>query len=114
MVHSSDNRVLAFNIGSSSLKAALYQMNEKESLVLSLNVIRIGLRRSRMRIADADGTALFDGRSDMSDHEAALKAMFAWFEQHNLDQQIHCVGHRIVHGGDRYSEPQLVTPELMA
>ena len=52
MMHLSNHRVLAINTGSSSLKA-LYEMAEKESLVLSLDLSRIGLSGNRMRITDA-------------------------------------------------------------
>lgn len=113
-MHFSNHRVLAINTGSSSLKAALYEMAEKASLVLSLDASRIGLPGNRMRITDARGAALFDGHADMPDHEAALQAAFAWLEQHNFHRQLHCVGHRIVHGGNGYREPHLVTSELVA
>lgn len=114
MTDSSDHRVLAINTGSSSLKAALYQMSEKEPLILSADVKRIGLPGSRMRITDGSGATLFERQAELSDHDAALQATFAWLEQHNLHHPMHCVGHRIVHGGNRYSEPHLVTPELVA
>ena len=110
----SEGRVLAINTGSSSLKAALYQMGEKQRLVLSLDVSRIGSSGSRMRVTDAGGATLFDRHAEVSDHNAALQAAFDWLLQHNCLRQMHCVGHRIVHGGSRYSEPQFVTPELTA
>lgn len=110
----SDGHVLAINTGSSSLKAALYQMNEKQSLVLSLDVSRIGSSGSRMRVTDAGGATLFDRNAEASHHDAALQAAFDWLLQHNWLRQMRCVGHRIVHGGSRYSEPQFVTPELVA
>lgn len=114
MTDSSEHRVLAINTGSSSLKAALYQMSEKESLILSADVKRIGLPGSRMRVTDGSGATLFERQADLSDHEAALQATFGWLEQHNFHQPMHGVGHRIVHGGIRYSEPHLVTPEVVS
>jgi acetate kinase len=114
MTNLSEHRVLAINTGSSSLKAALYQMSAKQPLVLSLEVSRIGSSGSRMRITDAGGAMVFDRHAETSDHDAALRAAFDWLLQHDCLQQMHCVGHRIVHGGSRYSEPQFVTPELVA
>jgi acetate kinase len=114
MTNLSDRRVLAINTGSSSLKAALYQISETQLLVLSLEVSRIGAADSHMRITDAGGAALFDRHAPVSDQDAALQAAFDWLRQHDYLGQLHCVGHRVVHGGSRYCEPQLVTPELMA
>lgn len=114
MTNLSDHRVLAINTGSSSLKAALYQMSDKPSLVLALDVSRIGSSGSRMRVTDASGATLFDGHAEVCDHDAALQAAFDWLEHHNCLRQMHCVGHRVVHGGSRYNEPQFVTPELVA
>jgi acetate kinase len=111
---SSGHRVLAINTGSSSLKAALYQMSGKESLIASADVERIGFPGSRMRITDGGGATLFERKAELPDHDAALEATFAWLEQHNLHQPMHCAGHRIVHGGSRYGEPHLVTPEVVA
>ena len=114
MTDSPDRRVLAINTGSSSLKAALYQMSGTESLIASVDVKRIGLPGSHMRIADGGGATLFEQQSQLSDHDASLQATFTWLGQHNLHEPLSCVGHRIVHGGNRYSEPHLVTPEVVA
>jgi len=110
----SDHCVLAINTGSSSLKAALYRMSESESLVLAVDVTRIGASGSRIRITDAAGDTVFDRQDVMRDHDAALQATFAWLEQHDSVRQVRGVGHRVVHGGERFSDPQLITPALMA
>jgi acetate kinase len=114
MTKSTGHRVLTINSGSSSLKAALYQMSDEETLMLSAELSRIGIPDSRMQITDALGATLFARRGDLPDHNAALQALFTWFEQHNSYQRHDAVGHRVVHGGHRYSEPQLITPELLA
>ena len=107
-------RVLTINTGSSSLKATLYAMGEPMSLRLSVEVSRLGIHDSRMQITDANGALLLDQRHDLPDHHAALQALFDWLAQHEAGQGITAVGHRIVHGGQRSSEPQLLTPELLA
>ncbi len=113
MTDSPDRRVLAINTGSSSLKAALYQMGKKERLILSVDVERVGLPGSRMRITDGSGATLLERQAELPDHDAGLQATLAWIEQHNFHRPMHGVGHRIVHGGSRYSEPHRVTPELL-
>ena len=106
------SRLLTINSGSSSLKAASYEMGEKEPLILAMEVDRIGIPGSHMRITDAHGATLLDQKGDLPDHSAALQAFFTWFEQHDSYQGLDGVGHRIVHGG-HHREPQLITPDLM-
>lgn len=106
------SRVLTINSGSSSLKAASYEMGEKEALILAVEIDRVGISGSRMRITDAHGTTSLDQKSDLPDHSAALQAFFTWFEQHDSYQGLDGVGHRIVHGG-HHREPQLITPDLI-
>ena len=111
-------RLLAINSGSSSLKAALYEMGEAERLVLAAGVERIGIEGSRVLIKDAGGAILLDQQRDLPGHDAALQALFDWLDQHDADRVpsgwLDAVGHRVVHGGSRYHAPQRITPELVA
>ena len=70
------SRVLAINSGSSSLKAAVYQLGPAEARVLSVEASRIGLPGSRLRVVGADERIVVDGLEDLPDHEAALQALF--------------------------------------
>jgi len=115
MTESADQHVLTINSGSSSLKAALYQMGGQESLKLSVEVSRIGdSTDSRMQITDASGVIMLDRQYHLPDTNAALHELFAWFAKREGESQWDGVGHRIVQGGHRYREPQLVRPELLA
>ena len=109
-----NQRILTINTGSSSLKAALYEMSEPASLKLSVEVSRLGVQDSRMQITDASGATLLDQRNELPHHHAALKALFDWLAQHGEEQGLAAVGHRIVHGGHRYRQPQFITPDLLA
>ena len=80
------SRALTINSGSSSLKAASYEIGEKEALILVVEVDRVGIPGSRMRITDAHGTTLLDRQSDLPDHSTALQTFFTWFEQHDSYQ----------------------------
>lgn len=107
------HRILTINNGSSSLKVALYEMALQEERILSVEVTRIGIPGSRLKITDDQGKTLFDHQSDLSDHTAALQALLAWLEPHPDYRRLDAVGHRIVHGGSRFSEPQLITTEMI-
>src|SRR5215216_4319126 len=110
-------RLLTINTGSSSLKAALYRLREDttETPELRAEASRIGGRGGGLRLADARGETLEECRDDLPDHAAALDALRSRLRDRGLDQDdLAAVGHRIVHGGDRYREPQRVTPEVLA
>ena len=96
-----DNRVLVVNAGSSSLKVKLLPQK------LSLYIERIG--------GDAVVTTSFaEVRAEkIADHETALKVCLeALGEVVNLTS-VRAVGHRVVHGGEVYTEPTVLTDEVI-
>jgi acetate kinase len=110
-------RLLTINTGSSSLKAALYRLQEDttETPEFRAEASRIGGRGGSIRLADARGETLDERRDDLPDHSAALDALMSRLRDRGLDRDdLAAVGHRIVHGGDRYREPQRVAPEMVA
>jgi acetate kinase len=127
MTDQSSRRVLTINAGSSSLKSTLYQDEHQDeyhdghqqdpgrslSQCLSAEVVRIGSHGCRMRIADASGKTLLDSELAVPDHRAATEALFEWIAGQPAYRQFDAVGHRIVHGGSQYSQPQLVTSDLI-
>jgi len=106
-------RLLTINTGSSSLKAAIYHLDSGEELLVRVQVSRIGLAGSRMHIADAEGATLLDREGDLPNHDAALQELFVWLRRQGLERDLDAVGHRVVHGGSHYSEPQRVTADLV-
>jgi acetate kinase len=79
-----------------------------------VSVERIGKSGSRLLIADASGSSLLDRTEDLPDHAAALHALLAWMNDAGYAERVQAVGHRVVHGGTAYSEPQLVTGQLIS
>jgi len=112
MSQTSPGRVLVINGGSSSLKFALYGVGLGETLLLSGVAERIGLRGSRFLGRDAAGRPLVEEHDDLPDHDAALKKLLDWLHLHP-DWRPEIIGHRVVHGGPKYSEPQLITTDLL-
>src|ERR687894_2309676 len=107
-------RLLTINIGSSSLKAAMYRLREDttETPELRAEASRIGGRGGGLRLADARDETLDERRDDLPDHAAALDALMSRLRDRGLDRDdlLAAVGHRIVHGGDRHREPQGAAP----
>ena len=106
--------ILTINTGSSSLKAALYALGAGgEKLLLSAHIERIGLSEGRIHFADAEGNTLLDKEADLPGHEAALEALFRWLQHNGSGTNLAAIGHRVVHGGSKYAEPQLITPQVV-
>jgi acetate kinase len=106
-------RILVINSGSSSVKFAVYQMGTTEQLTLSGILERIGLKAGSFEIRDSNGVSLLEQHINIPDHNAALKQLFDWLENDPRGQKLDAVGHRVVHGGPKYDQPQIISPELM-
>jgi acetate kinase len=106
-------RILTINTGSSSLKAALYDLGDEERLNVEAHAERIGLSGGHMRITDAGGATLLDEQRDLPDHASSVHMLFAWLQQRQLAHHLDAIGHRVVHGGNRYSAPHPVDDDLM-
>jgi len=112
-----DRHLLTVNTGSSSLKAALYRLGEKESERESRELFaeaeRIGLPHSLLRFQDVRGDTFEEQRVELPDHAAALRALLDQLGVKGLDRDLVAVGHRVVHGGNRYRESQRITAEVL-
>ena len=106
-------QLLTLNTGSSSLKAALYQGERGDAQALTIHAERIGHADARIWIAAADKATLLDEQRDLVDHAAALDALFSWLHDKYPELALDAVGHRLVHGGSRYRDPQRITAEMV-
>jgi acetate kinase len=114
MSQSPAGRILTINTGSSSLKAGVYSLGASETVEFAARAERIGHSQSQLQITDEHGAPLLDHHGQLPDHDAALRALFAWLQGHSSGTALDAVGHRVVHGGDRYQEPQPITDDLIA
>jgi acetate kinase len=114
MASEQTTRLLTINVGSSSLKAALYRMGPAETVEIRAAAERIGIPNSRLRVADAQGATLLERSDALPDHAAALDVLFAWLHAQHLDEGLRAIGQRVVQGGSHYSAPTLITDEVLA
>ena len=108
--------VLVLNAGSSSLKFGLYQRPEQDSLALVAKGQVEGIRtRPRFRARDAAGGILADQDlgAEVRNGASALDWLAEWLASRFEHESLAAVGHRVVHGGQRYTLPTLVTPEIV-
>ncbi|GAB2601295.1 acetate kinase [Streptomyces capparidis] len=114
-------RVLVLNSGSSSVKYQLIDMADDSRLAQGL-VERIGESGGRVshtltggrEDGPEGGTRTREGR--IEDHAAALRAVADELAADGLgldSPSLAAVGHRVVHGGTEFTEPTLVTDEVL-
>lgn len=111
------HRVLVLNSGSSSVKYQLLDMTDHSRLAAGL-VERIGEETSRLvHTPLAGGTGERRERTGpIPDHEAALKAAADELAADGLgldSPELAAIGHRVVHGGLRFTEPVVVDDEVL-
>jgi acetate kinase len=108
--------VLALNCGSSSLKFRLFQGEPGAPAGLrslaSGHVDRLG-DQATIRF-EAEGGAKIEGREPIRDQDAAVRRATAWLAGVDPGRRIDAVGHRVVHGGERFTEPTLVDAAILA
>lgn len=109
--------ILVVNCGSSSVKYQLINMKDESVLAQGL-VERIAIEGSILtqKVAGKDKYIV---KTPMQNHKEAIKIVLDALvdETHGVIKnmnEINAVGHRVVHGGEKYSESVLVNDEVMA
>ncbi len=105
-------RILTINGGSSSIKFALYQVEEPLQRRLYGKVDRIGLSGTNLTCHDPDGKPQASLDLAVTDHKSAANFLIDWIGKQNGFESVLAVGHRVVHGM-QHTAPQLVSRELL-
>lgn len=108
--------LLTINAGSSSLKFALFSVDDSASGPQRRYrglVENIG-GRGGFWVRDAQGAPVLRSAAVASDHEQALSMALAWCRETLAGGVLLAVGHRVVHGGERFSVPVRVEEEMIA
>jgi acetate kinase len=107
-------RVLTINGGSSTLKFAVFEAEGPPTRLVSGAIDRIAGSGSRLRAKGALVGAPVEERVDAPDARAAAEAAIGWLAARGALAGVGAIGHRVVHGGARYSASEMVTPALIA
>src|SRR5262245_28340436 len=105
-----DDYALILNAGSSSLKFSVYRRPETATWRLEARGQIDGIGTApRLSASDGAGVKLADDRLDsLADGRAAFDALAGWLRSRYQGAQVLGVGHRVVHGGARYTRPTIV------
>ena len=108
-------KILVLNCGSSSIKYALYNMDD-QSVLTSGGIEKIGLPDSFLKLKHNGKKVQID--RPIKEHTAGVQFIFEVLTTRDyavlksLDE-LDAVGHRMVHGGEKFNKSVLLTPEVM-
>ena len=112
--------IFVVNSGSSSIKYQLFAM-PLEKPVCSGMAERIGLEGSVIihKVFSHDGEKVIRETTDLPDHEAGLQQITRLLTDPEKGviqnpEEIHAVGHRVVHGGESFAATTIITTEVKA
>ena len=109
--------ILTINAGSSSIKFALFPLTQTISpdAEVSGQIDGIGADVTKLIAKNRDGEKIADQIivGDKVSHDLAFDALLKWFQATQSGWQIVAVGHRVVHGGERYSKPTLIDDAVL-
>ncbi len=104
--------ILVINAGSSSLKCQYFAAQKS---IASLLIERIGEAQSEATLRYNETT--YKASKHIANHHKALSLLIELFKTEHILEDFHildAVGHRVVHGGEHFSEPVKITPEVIA
>ena len=109
-------KILVLNCGSSSIKYALYNMDDK-SVMTSGGAERVGLDGAFVKVKLANGEKK-QIMHDIPEHTEGVKFIFSLLTDPEIGvikdlKEIDAVGHRMVHGGEKFNKSVLLTDEVL-
>lgn len=109
-------KILVLNCGSSSIKYKLFEMESKE-VVAQGGIEKIGMKGSFLKFALPDGQkVMLEG--EILEHRAGIEYILGVLLSEKYGcikslEEIEAVGHRVVHGGERFNSSVLITDEVI-
>lgn len=105
--------ILSLNCGSSSLRFALYKRDESLAPILTGKFERIGLPDAGLSWKDIGTDQSEKRRIDAPNHMDCIPLLVEVLEEKAGASTVSAIGHRVVHGGPRYREPQGVDEPML-
>jgi len=105
--------ILTINGGSSSIKFALFESGESPQRILAGGIDRIGFPDATLKVKGLNPADNISRAIAPSDYKTAIDIFMDWLEAHCGQDALAAVGHRVVHGGSTYSQPEHITPEML-
>ena len=109
-------KILVLNCGSSSIKYKLFEM-ENRSVLAQGGVEKIGLPDSFLQVKLPNGEKVRIEKS-MPEHTVGIRLILDTLTDEKIGcikslNEINAVGHRVVHGGEKFNKSVLLTKEVL-
>ncbi|MDO4949142.1 MAG: acetate kinase [Bacteroidales bacterium] len=110
-------KILVLNCGSSSIKYKLFDMTDR-SVIAQGGIEKIGMAGSFLKFTlPTGGKKVLE--KDIPEHTAGIQFIFETLTNAEYGairslSEINAVGHRMVHGGEKFSQSVVLTPEVLA
>jgi len=106
--------LLTFNPGSSTIKLGVFAIDADGPRRMGKGVIDLQSPALVLRIMDGTGSAEVPLLAALTeDLQDVIEETLEWLMQHFSGEGIVGVGHRVVHGGDRFAGPEIVTEAIL-
>jgi len=112
-VKSDRPNILTINAGSSSIKFALFESDESLVRKLDGKIEGLGLPQGTFSVKSLNHADNFSRAVAVADHASAVGLLMDWIQERIEGDTLAAVGHRVVHGGPKYWQPQRITPEMI-
>jgi len=109
-------KILVLNCGSSSIKYQLFNMTDR-SVIAKGGVEKLGMKGSFLKHIRQDGqVVVFEG--EILDHKIGIEYILGVLTNEKYGcmkglEELDAVGHRVVHGGERFNASALLTEEIL-
>lgn len=109
-------KILVLNCGSSSIKYKLFDMSSND-VIAQGGIEKIGMKGSFLKLTDKNGEKVIIEK-EIPEHTKGVKFIFeiltgAEYGVIKSLSEIDAVGHRMVHGGEKFNKSVLLTPEVL-
>jgi len=105
--------ILTINGGSSSIKFALFEAGGPLRRILEGRIEGIGLPQGNFAVKGSNPADNLSQPVAAPDHTAAVAFLMDWIQERIPKGALTAVGHRVVHGGPKYWEPQRVKEKMV-
>ena len=109
-------KILVLNCGSSSVKYKLFDMEQKE-VIAQGGVEKVGLEGAFIKFTLPDGQKVIVEK-EIPEHQTAIELILSILTSQEYGaiaslEEIGAVGHRVVHGGEKFNSSVLITDEVI-
>lgn len=105
--------LLTINGGSSSIKFARFETGGSLPCVQRGRIEGIGLSQGSFAVSGVDELDIFVQPIVAADYSAAIELLMEWVDKKSDPCGLVAIGHRFVHGGPNFFEPQYITPTMI-